>query len=74
MWDVVGPSACRMKLRLPSQQKVICVRKEATVAQLVEYVKHTEKELQGKEIELLTGGKPPENLASKVGVERRDEM
>ena len=67
----MGPSACRMKLRLPSQQKVICVRKEATVAQLVE---HTEKELQGKEIELLTGGKPPENLASKVGVERRDEM
>lgn len=44
------------------------------MAQLVEYVKHTEKELQGKEIELLTGGKPPENLASKVGVERRDEM
>ena len=67
----MGPSACRMKLRVPSQQKVICVRK---VAQLVEYVKHTEKELQGKEIELLTGGKPPENLASKVGVERRDEM
>ena len=57
MWDVVGPSACRMKLRLPSQQKVICVRKEATVAQLVEYVKHTEKELQGKEIELLTGAR-----------------
>lgn len=44
------------------------------MAQLVEYVKHTEKELQGKEIELLTGGKPPENLTSKVGVERRDEM
>lgn len=53
---------------------MICVKKEATVAQLVEFVKQSEKELQGKEIELLTGGKPPENLTSKVGVGREDEM
>lgn len=63
-----------MRLRLPSQQKAICVKKEATVAQLVEFVKHTEGELQGKQIELLTGTKPPESLMDKVGLGRRCDV
>lgn len=74
MWDVVGPLACRMRLRLPTQQKTICVAKDATLEQLVEYVKHTESELQGKEIELLMGGKSTESLMGKVEVGGGDEM
>ena len=75
---VAGENACRMRLRLPSRVLTLCVFKMATMEELANYISQTVEELQGKEIDILSGT-PPASLLEKVGslgmepcVEERD--
>ena len=75
---VAGENACRMRLRLPSRVLTLCVFKMATMEELANYISQTVEELQGKEIDILSGT-PPTSLLEKVSslgmepcVEERD--